>query len=151
MLIPFIFDKARDIDEDLVLAGSVINSIDLARTNLILQHEGGADSKIVSALRVLKLPLAAFDDSRAKQASSLIPSVRNLNIGLSGFVHIAAAIFLKMPVWTADRDWLKLDAPGANITFIRKQKWPELGRKRIVRFREIITAKRTLVQQWRQR
>ena len=106
VLIAFIFGEAHDVNEDTVLAGGAIAS-------------GGTEAEIRDTLRELNLDVVPFNEAMAERAGTLIPQARTLNIGLGDCACIATGLVLRLPIWTADRNWLKLDAPGADIKLIR--------------------------------
>lgn len=119
VLIAFIFGEAHDVSEDTVLAGGAIASVNLAETISMMQQKGGTEAEIRDTLRELNLDVVPFNEMMAERAGTLIPQARKLNIGLGDCACIATGLVLQLPIWTADRDWLKLDAPGADIKLIR--------------------------------
>jgi ribonuclease VapC len=50
-----------------------------------------------------------FDSQQAKVAGGFISSTRHLGLSLGDRSCLALALILKAPVYTADRDWIKLD------------------------------------------
>jgi len=119
VLIAFIFGEAHDVNEDTVLAGGAIASVNLAETISVMRQKGGTEAEIRDTLRELNLDVVPFNEAMAERAGTLIPQARTLNIGLGDCACIATGLVLRLPIWTADRDWLKLDAPGADIKLIR--------------------------------
>lgn len=119
VLIAFIFGEAHDVNEDTVLAGGAIASVNLAETISVMRQKGGTEAEIQDTLRELNLDVVTFNGAMADLAGTLIPQARKLNIGLGDCACIATGLVLRLPIWTADRDWLKLDAPGADIKLIR--------------------------------
>lgn len=119
VLIAFIFGEAHDVNEDTVLAGGAISSVNLAETISVMQQKGGTEAEIRDTLRELNLNVVPFTEMMADLAGKLIPPARKLNIGLGDCACIATGLVLQLPIWTADRDWLKLEVPGADIKLIR--------------------------------
>lgn len=118
VLIAFIFGEAHDVNEDTVLAGGAISSVNLAETISVMQQKGGTETEIQDTLRELNLDVVPFNEAMAEAAGKLIPAARTFNIGLGDCACIATGIVLRLPIWTADRDWLKLDVP-ADIKLVR--------------------------------
>lgn len=118
VLLAFIFGEAHDVHEDAVLAGGAISAVNLAETISVLQQKGASETEIADTLRELNLTVLPFTEAIAAAAGTLIPPARKLNIGLGDCACIATGLILQLPIYTADRDWLKLDS-GASITLIR--------------------------------
>lgn len=73
---------------------------------------------IAHYLAGLKLSLVPFDEDHALAAAALRPSTRHLNFSFADRACLATASLRKLPVLTADRDWLKADL-GIKIYSIR--------------------------------
>jgi ribonuclease VapC len=73
---------------------------------------------IVQFLAGLKLPLVPFDEEYALAATALRPSTRHLDFSFADRACLATAAVRKLPVLTADRDWLKANL-GIKIHLIR--------------------------------
>jgi ribonuclease VapC len=73
---------------------------------------------VAQALAGLKLTLVPFDEEHALTAAALRPSTRHLNFSFADRACLATATIHKLPVLTADRDWLKADL-GIKIHQIR--------------------------------
>jgi PIN domain nuclease of toxin-antitoxin system len=73
---------------------------------------------IAHYLAGLKLSLVPFDEDHALIAAALRPLTRHLNFSFADRVCLATASMHKLPVLTADRDWLKADL-GIKIYLIR--------------------------------
>lgn len=73
---------------------------------------------IAQSLVSLKLVLVSFDEEHALAAASLRPATRHLAFSFADRACLATAKVRKLPVLTADRDWLKADL-GIKIHLIR--------------------------------
>ena len=73
---------------------------------------------ITQALAGLKLALVPFDQEYALAAAALRPATRHLDFSFADRACLATAQVRKLPVLTADRDWLKAEL-GFKIHLIR--------------------------------
>ena len=73
---------------------------------------------VAQSLASLKLALVPFDEDHALTAAALRPSTRHLDFSFADRACLATAAVRKLPVLTADRDWLKADL-GIEIQLIR--------------------------------
>jgi ribonuclease VapC len=73
---------------------------------------------IAQHLAGLKLTLVPFDEEHALAAAALLPATRQLDFSFADRACLATAKVRKLPVLTADRDWLKADL-GIKIHLIR--------------------------------
>jgi PIN domain nuclease of toxin-antitoxin system len=73
---------------------------------------------IAQSLASLKLALVPFDEDHALAAAALRPATRHLDFSFADRACLATASMHKLPVLTADRDWLKTDL-GIKIYLIR--------------------------------
>ena len=73
---------------------------------------------VAQSLASLKLALVPFDEDHALTAAALRSSTRHLDFSFADRACLATAAVRKLPVLTADRDWLKADL-GIEIQLIR--------------------------------
>ena len=121
VLLAFALNERHDVNPDTLISGAAVSTVSLAefRSRLLLKHVAVED--IDATLHDFNLKLLPFGPEEAELAGNLIPIARPLNIGLGDCACIATGIAHGRTIWTADRDWLKLEAPGADIQLIRNQ------------------------------
>jgi len=117
-VLAFIRGEPHQLDEDRVLAGAGICSVNLAEVIGVLLVKGVPDERIISAIGGLGLKVVPLDGDAATLAGRLIPVARPLRIGLGDCACIATGMTLGVPIYTGDRDWLKLQVE-ADIKLIR--------------------------------
>lgn len=117
-VLAFIRGEPHQLDEDLVLAGAGICSVNLAEVIGVLLAKGVPDERITSAIGRLGMKVVPLDSDAALLAGRLIPVARPLGIGLGDCACIAVGMTLQVPIYTGDRDWLKLHI-DADIKLIR--------------------------------
>jgi len=118
VLIAFAMGEPHGVDEDTLLSGAAVSAVSLAEfRSVLLQKTVDADD-IDATIRDFNLKVLPFRAAESQIAGNLIPVARPLGIGLGDCACIATGIVTGLPVWTADRDWAKLDVP-AKIHLIR--------------------------------
>lgn len=110
--------EAHHIDEDRLLPSAAILAINLAEFRSVLLNKNVDVQDIDATIRDFNLKVLPFGAAEAHAAGDLIPVARLLGKGLGDCACIATGIVTGLPVWTADRDWIKLDVP-AEINLIR--------------------------------
>lgn len=113
-----IFDEPHTIDPDELLANAGISPVNLAEFAAIMRIKGIPDEQILPTIRDFGLTLIPFDEDVALAAAELIPIGRPFGIGLGDCACIATGLVHGLPIYTADRDWLKLKV-DADIQLIR--------------------------------
>lgn len=117
-VLAFIGGEPHQLDEDRVLAAAGISSVNLAEVIGVLLAKGVPEERIAPAIDRLGLKVVPLDGNAAALAGRLIPVARPLGIGLGDCACIASGMVLRVPIYTGDRDWLKLDVE-AQIKLIR--------------------------------
>lgn len=117
-LIAFILGEPHAVDEDDILADAAISSVNLAEVIATLVLKGTPENLAVETAGDFGLKVLPFDAKAAAIAGILIPKARPLNIGLGDCACIATGMARGATIYTADRDWLKLDV-DADIKLIR--------------------------------
>ncbi|MET1754214.1 type II toxin-antitoxin system VapC family toxin [Novosphingobium sp. RD2P27] len=118
VLIAFAMGEAHHIDEDKLLSGAAVSAVNLAEFRSVLLHKNVEADDIDATIRDFNLKVLPFGSAEAQIAGNLVPAARPLRIGLGDCACIATGIVTGLTVWTADRDWTKLDVP-AEINLIR--------------------------------
>jgi len=118
VLVTFALGEHHQVDEDQVLAGAAVSAVNLAEFRSILRQKQVDPADIDASLRDFNLKVLAFGAREAEIAGRLIPLARPLNIGLGDCACLATGLALDLPVWTADRDWTRLEGAG-DIKLIR--------------------------------
>ncbi len=70
------------------------------------------------ALDALRLTVVPFDQVHAATTAFLRPATRALEFSFADRACLATAALAQLPIWTADRDWSKVDL-GLEIIQIR--------------------------------
>lgn len=117
-VIALIRGEPHDLDEDQVLAGAAISSVNLAEVIGVLLAQDIPDEHVTAAIATLGLKIVPLDGAAATLAGRLIPRARPLGIGLGDCACIATGMVLNATIYTGDRDWLKLGVE-ADIKLIR--------------------------------
>lgn len=117
-VLAFIRGEPHKLDEDQVLAGAGISSVNLAEVIGVLLARGVPDDRVQPAIDRLGMKVLPVDAEAALVAGRFIPPGRALGIGLGDCICIATGVVLGVPIYTGDRDWLKLGAE-ADIRLIR--------------------------------
>lgn len=118
VLLAFALGEPHKVDENALLAGAGISAVSLAEFRSRLRQNDVEPADIDATVRDFNLKVLPFGAAEAAIAGDLIPAARPLNIGLGDCACIATALVAGVPIWTADRDWIKLDL-DADIRLIR--------------------------------
>lgn len=118
VLIAFAMGETHHIDEDRLLSGAAVSAVNLAEFRSVLLNKNVEADDIDATIRDFNLKVLPFGSAEAEVAGALIPAARPLGIGLGDCACIATGIVSGMTIWTADRDWTRLDVP-AEINLIR--------------------------------
>ncbi|MGE4404316.1 type II toxin-antitoxin system VapC family toxin [Pseudomonas sp.] len=109
VLIAFAMGEVHQVDEDALLSGAAVSAVNLAEFRSVLLHKRVDVADIDATVRDFNLKVLPFGAAEANIAGELIPAARPLNIGLGDCACIATGIATGLPVWTGDRDWLRLN------------------------------------------
>ncbi|MEJ2411361.1 MAG: PIN domain-containing protein [Novosphingobium sp.] len=120
-LAAFVLGEPHDVDENELLADACMSAVNLAEFRAVLAKNGVAKETIAETVRDFGFKILPFGEAEADVVGNLIAPARKLNIGLGDCACIATGQIEGLTIWTADRDWLKLEAPGADIRLIRNQ------------------------------
>lgn len=118
VLLAFALGEQHRVDEDQVLAGAGVSAVNLAEFRSVLRQKQVDPEDIDATLRDFNLKVLAFGAREAEIAGTLIATGRALSIGLGDCACLATGLAAGLPVWTADRDWMKLAGAG-EIRLIR--------------------------------
>jgi PIN domain nuclease of toxin-antitoxin system len=118
VLLAFAQGERHDVDADKLLSGAAVSAISIAEFRAKLIDRQVPVEDVDETLRDFNLKILPFGPAEAVAASTLIPIARPLNIGLGDCACIATGLVAGLTVWTADRDWAKLDI-DAKIELIR--------------------------------
>ena len=100
------------------IAHAAVSTVNLAEVKAKLVDRGFPPTDAWQAAISFSREIFDFDTRQADLAGSLILQTRHLGLSLGDRSCLALAIILKAPVYTADRDWAKLDL-GVEIRLIR--------------------------------
>ena len=101
-----------------ILSGSAISAVNAAEVQAKIVREG-ADSETAWELTSGAVGrIIAFDAVQAKLCGSLIVHTRSASLSAGDRACLAASITMGLPIYTADRAWLKIDV-GCDIRMIR--------------------------------
>lgn len=90
------------------IADAAICAVNFAEVIAKLQDAGMPEDAAHDAAASLGLNVVDFDEAMAVRAGTLRTLTRALGLSLGDRACLAAGVELKLPVLTADRDWLKL-------------------------------------------
>jgi PIN domain nuclease of toxin-antitoxin system len=108
VLIAFAMGEVHHVDENALLSGAAVSTVNLAEFRSVLLHKQVEAQDIDATIRDFNLKVLPFGQAEAHIAGELIPRGRPLNIGLGDCACIATGIATGITIWTSDRDWLKL-------------------------------------------
>jgi PIN domain nuclease of toxin-antitoxin system len=111
VLIAFALGEAHNVDENTLLSGAAVSTVSLAELRSVLLQKNVDAEDIDATIQDFNLEVLPFGLAESQVAGNLIPIARPLGIGLGDCACIATGIVTGLPVWTADRDWAKLDVP----------------------------------------
>lgn len=118
VVLAFLQGEHHEMDEDQVLAGAAIASINLAEVIAVLLRKGVPEEVVTPAIADLGLKVVPFDGEAAAVTGRLIPRARPLGIGLGDCACIATGMVRGATIYTGDREWLELGAE-VDIRLIR--------------------------------
>lgn len=99
---------------------AVIGAVNLSEVVAKLAEVGGSEERIGEAIRLLRLPVEAFDVEQAKIAGLLRVETRSLGLSLGDRACLALARRLVATAVTTDRAWAGLPAHlGLSVRIVR--------------------------------
>ncbi|MCC0806659.1 type II toxin-antitoxin system VapC family toxin [Methylobacterium sp. W2] len=99
---------------------AVIGAVNLSEVVAKLAEVGGSEERIGEAIRLLRLPVEAFDVEQAKIAGLLRVETRSLGLSLGDRACLALARRLAATAVTTDRAWAGLPAHlGLSVRIVR--------------------------------
>lgn len=96
----------------------MISAVNVCEIVAQMLDRGSPYDEVVSGLGDLNFMTATFDDERGRRAGELRKRARARNISLADRACLALAIETRLPVYTTDTAWTKLDL-GIDIRLIR--------------------------------
>jgi PIN domain nuclease of toxin-antitoxin system len=100
------------------ISNAAVSTVNLAEVKSKLVDSGFPPADAWEAAVSFSREIFDFDSRQADVAGGLISSTRHLGLSLGDRSCLALALILKAPVYTADRDWTKLDL-GLDIRLVR--------------------------------
>jgi ribonuclease VapC len=100
------------------ISNAAVSTVNLAEVKGKLVDRGFPPGDAWEAAVSFSREVFDFDSRQADMAGGLISSTRHLGLSLGDRSCLALALILKAPVYTADRDWAKLDL-GLDIHLVR--------------------------------
>jgi PIN domain nuclease of toxin-antitoxin system len=88
---------------------AVVSTVNLAEVKSKLVERGFPPAEAWDAANSFSRAAFDFDPEQASIVGDLLPSARPLGLSLGDRACLALGIVLKAPVYTADRDWSKLN------------------------------------------
>ncbi len=107
--------------KDLVIAhaqGALVLSVNLSEVLTRVIDKGGDAERVRKLLQRLELTIVPFDEDLAVLAAKLRTATKSIGASLGDRACLALATSRRVPVFTADRDWARLDL-GIDIRLIR--------------------------------
>jgi PIN domain nuclease of toxin-antitoxin system len=104
--------------ESELMSSAVMSTVNLAEAQGKLVSSGIPPKQAWEALLAPLGEVSDFSHEHAKRAGTLLPQTRALGLSLGGRACLSLALALGVPVYTADRQWAKLDL-GIPIHVIR--------------------------------
>lgn len=101
-----------------VLPQAIMSSVNLSEVATILTSTGIPTNDIQSILSDLIQEIIPFDSELAYQTAALKLDTQKLGLSLGDRACLSLALIYKLPVFTADQIWKKLDLP-IEINLIR--------------------------------
>lgn len=89
------------------LRGSVISSVNLAEVFCTSRSRNADPEHDEFAINMMQLQRIPFDGEQARVVSSIYMSTLGSTVGLAGRVCLGLGLLHKLPVLTAESDWLK--------------------------------------------
>lgn len=118
VLLAFAQGERHDVDVDALLSGAAVSALSVAEFRSKLIDKQVPVEDVEATLHDFNLKVLPFGSAEAEAAASLIPLGRPLGIGLGDCACIATGLVGGLTVWTADRDWTRLDV-ATTIKLIR--------------------------------
>ncbi len=100
------------------LPGVTVSAVNVAEVGAKLVDRSMSEHDMRTAIGVLGVEVAAFDEEAAYAAAMLRDRTRRSGLSLGDRACLALGIARKLPVLTADRSWAGLDL-GIEIRLIR--------------------------------
>jgi ribonuclease VapC len=100
------------------ISHAAVSTVNLAEVKSKLVDRGFPPGDAWEAAISFSREIFDFDTRQADLAGGMISQTRHLGLSLGDRSCLALAIILKAPVYTADRDWAKLDL-GLEIRLVR--------------------------------
>ena len=104
--------------ESELMSSAVISTVNLSEAHGKLVGSGVPAKEAWEAVLAPVSDVSDFSQEHAKRAGTLIAQTRSLGLSLGDRACLALALSLGLPVYTADRQWAKLDV-GVPIHVIR--------------------------------
>jgi PIN domain nuclease of toxin-antitoxin system len=101
-----------------VLNHAFMSTVNLAEVQGKLVSDGIPSDNAWDAIRSVIYEAVSLDEEQAKLAGALLPRTRALGLSLGDRACVTLGLVLKLPVYTADRQWAKLKL-GIPIHVIR--------------------------------
>lgn len=101
-----------------LIAGSKISSVNLSEIYRKLVDQGLPLSDAITQAGRFQMQIVPFDSEQAAEAARLRPLTRHLGLSFADRACLALTGLTGLSVYTADRDWAKLDL-GLDIRLIR--------------------------------
>ena len=101
-----------------VLPGASISAVNFSEVVAKLTDRGLVGPEVQGLLADLALNVVAFDEAQALEAGGLRGATRSHGLSIGDRVCLALGRMRRLPVFTADRAWLNLDA-GAEVRLVR--------------------------------
>lgn len=98
---------------------AVVSTVNLAEVGTILSDRGVPAREVQSALGTFAFEIVPFDESAAMAAIALRPRTRRLGLSLGDRACLALGQARKLPVLTADRNWVRAEL-DLDIRLIRE-------------------------------
>lgn len=118
VLLAFAQGERHNVDEDKLLSRAAVSAVSVAEFRSKLLSRDVPAEDVDATLRDFNLKVLPFRHVEADIAGVLIPRARAFGIGLGDCACIATGMVVGLTVWTADRDWARLDV-DAKIELIR--------------------------------
>jgi ribonuclease VapC len=111
-------ERGHEVLTPAILAHALASTVNLSEVAARLVRSGGdpEDAWLDSLSSVREV--VAFDQSQARTAARLVPQTQSLGLSFGDRACLALALTVKVPVYTADKNWKKLNL-GLTIHLIR--------------------------------
>ena len=102
-----------------VIAHSICSSVNISEVVSVLTRTGVPQDKIEDIIKNCIPEIIPFSVSEAMLAGTLIDKTKSYGLSLGDRACIATAILHKIPVYTTDQIWKKLDLPNLQVIVVR--------------------------------